>query len=474
MFTRRDQLQSYQFLMQRVVSALSIRDTDPVTPPFRRFIVSAACGVVAAALIMAGAGIYGLINPGGNEDWRAGDRVIIERETGAQYIYQNGKLYRIANYTSGVLLLGSNSEAVDVARASLMGVPRGPEIGIAGAPNGLPPADKLLGAPWTLCSRIVRDENGTDLASTILVIGGEASGGTPVGRDAFLAEDLETGALHLVVDGHRHLVRDEAAAMTGLALSQVPRVPTGTAWLNALPAGVDLAPPAVPGRGAPSAFPGARVGQLMVVRTANGTAQYYLAVADGLRSITEVEFALLFAATTTRAAYPDGMPREPRQISASEAAAAAVPSEPVPGGEQLPVTRPRMSAVVDANAAPCARFGDLTAPVDITVGARLPQVPSSELITARRTNAGTVIADRVLVAPGQGALVEAVQGRDAPGVVHLLTEQGVRYPLSSPDVVETLGYDLSTVVKLPAELVARVAEGVTLDPEWAGTVLLQR
>ena len=40
MLTRRDQVQSYQFLVQRVISALVIRETDPLTPPFRRFIIA--------------------------------------------------------------------------------------------------------------------------------------------------------------------------------------------------------------------------------------------------------------------------------------------------------------------------------------------------------------------------------------------------------------------------------------------------
>lgn len=470
MLTRRDQLQSYQFLMQRVVSAVSIRDTDPVTPPFRRFLVSGTTGIVLACLIMAGAGIYGLIVPGGSERWRTDDKVIVERDTGALYVFKDQRLVRVANYASGVLLLGVNHGTVTVSRNSLLGVPRGPEVGIAGAPSGLPPADKLLGTPWTLCSQIVTDETGTDLASTVLLIGEGVDGGVSLGDVGLLAENIEDGTLHLVVNGYRHAITDERAAMVGLALSREPRVRAGTAWLNALPAGVDLAPPSVGERGKPSQVPETLIGQL-VVAGSGGTQQHYVAVEEGLRAVTELEFALLSASEATEAAYPDGQVTT-RELSVSEAANWALPSTPVAGPEQLPRTRPAMSSLAADDTVACAPFTGLDSPPEISIGGTLP-VTRSDLVTARRTTEGTVIADRVLIAPGQGALVEAVQGPEAPGVVHLITEQGVRYPLASADVVTTLGYAPSDIVRLPAELVARVAEGPPLDPEAAGTVLLQ-
>jgi type VII secretion protein EccB len=471
MLTRRDQLLSYQFMIQRVTSALTGRETDPLTPPFRRFLVAGYSSLIAACVVAAAFGIYGLISPGGNESWRAGDQVILERETGAQYIWRAGRLYRVANYTSGVLLLGRNNGTVAVSRASLLGVPRGAEIGIKGAPNGLPPADKLLGTPWTLCSRMVTDSSDTDQARTVLLVGARAGGGAPAGRDTgFLASNTETGDLYLITRGHRHEITDVPAAMAGLALSQEPRVRTGSAWLDALPAGVDLAPMSIPDRASRSAYADARVGQLFVVSAAEGEKQYYVAVPDGLRPVSEVEFALLFASDETRRAYPDGMPDSPKEIRAADAAAATVGSGPKAGPEQLPRHRPAMSAGAAPGATVCASYGPDGAPA-IRVGARLPVSPG-ELATARRTDKGTVLADRVLIAPGQGALVETVQGDSGPGVVQLITEQGVRYPLASPKVAETLGYSLDDVVRLPAGIVTRVPEGVALDPAAAGTVLL--
>ncbi|GLY64725.1 type VII secretion protein EccB [Amycolatopsis taiwanensis] len=474
MLTRRDQVQSYQFLIQRVTSALTMRETDPLTPPFRRFVITGFGSIVVACIVMAVAGIYGLLNPGGNESWRTGDQVILERETGALYVFRDSRLYRAANYASALLLLGKNAGTIDVSRNSLLGVPRGPEVGIAGAPNGLPQPENLLHGPWSLCSRRVTDTNGAHLASTVLIVGDTAPGRSLAGEEGFLADNIETGDEYLVVNGYRHKITDSRAAKVGLALNQEPLVQVGSAWLDALPAGVDLAPMPIPGRGGPSAFPGALVGQVMVVRTVGGPPQYYVALAEGLRPVSEVESALLFASQDTAAAYPGGMPAGPREIDPAQAAAMTLPAAPESGPEQLPRTRPRMSGLAAPDAVVCGSFQGVQspAPATIALGAALP-VSDSDLVTARRTRAGTSLADRILIAPGSGALVESMQGTEGPGTVQLITEQGVRYPLASRDVVGMLGYSPSDVVSLPAALVARVPEGAALDPAAAGTVLLQ-
>jgi type VII secretion protein EccB len=463
MLTRRDQLQSYQFGLQRVVSALVMRETDPLTPPFRRFLVAGFSSMVAACLVIAAFGVYGLLRPGGKESWRHGDKVILERETGARYVYRDGLLYRVANYTSGVLLLGRASGTVTVTRRSLLDVPRGPEVGIAGAPDGLPAPDALLGGPWTLCSTMVTDETGTDLAATVLVIGGRAAGGTDLADRALLVQNIEDGALYLLVRGHRHEITDERAALVGLALGQQPRVRVGSAWLDGVPAGVPVAPPPVPDRGKPSAFGGARVGQLLVVPGPGGD-QYYVAVPGGLRSVSPVQYALLAASKATTTA--------PRTIGPAEAAAAVLPGEPADGPEQLPLTRPALDPVAGPDAVVCAAVDGVGGVPRVSVGARLP-VADSDLVTARRTRGGTVVADRVLIAGGHGAVVEAVQGEHGPGALALVTEQGVRYPLPTDRTLAILGYPASAVLRLPAELVARVPEGVPLDPAAAGTVLLR-
>ena len=85
--------------------------------------------------------------------WRGGDAVILEKETGAKYVYVNGRLHPVANYSSAVLIVGAR-RTVSVARRSLAGVPRGAVLGIPDAPDALPGSRELVGGPWSVCSSV--------------------------------------------------------------------------------------------------------------------------------------------------------------------------------------------------------------------------------------------------------------------------------------------------------------------------------
>ncbi|NBH11520.1 type VII secretion protein EccB, partial [Amycolatopsis sp. SID8362] len=151
MASKRDQLQAYQFLVQRATSALVTRETDPEQPPFRRTGSATFAGIALGIVSLAGAGVYGLIVPGGNTAWRQDSAVIVEKETGTRYVYLDGRLHPVANYASALLLLGDHRATEQVSRESLAGVPRGPRLGIPDAPDALPAPARLLTGSWSLC-----------------------------------------------------------------------------------------------------------------------------------------------------------------------------------------------------------------------------------------------------------------------------------------------------------------------------------
>jgi hypothetical protein len=96
--------------------------------------------------------------------------------------------------------------------------------------------------------------------------------------------------------------------------------------------------------------------------------------------------------------------------------------------------------------------------VDVPLPAAAEAVPT----------AGGGVADRILVPPGQGALVEAVAAPDAPGgSVNVLTDLGLRYPVPTVDILAILGYATVQPVRVPASLVALVPAGRVLDPAAA-------
>ncbi|MGV9297349.1 type VII secretion protein EccB [Amycolatopsis sp. NPDC003676] len=470
MVSKRDQLQAYQFLVQRAISALVARETDPEQPPFRRPAGAAFVSLSLAVVSLAVVGLFGMISPGGDESWKKNSAVIVEKETGTRYVYLNDRLYPVANYASALLLLGDYRAAEEVSRNSLAGVRRGPRIGIADAPDALPGADRLLTGSWSLCSVPASDAAGSRIEESVLLAGTGPGGGAEPGDGALLVQLVSNGDRYLVWHGRRHRIADYDAVGTGLALASQPWLRVGQAWLDVLPEGAPLGPLPVAQAGSPStAVPGRtlRTGMLLVVQSAGGGQQYYLAGPDALQPITELQYDIQLAdARLMTAAYPGGRPAA-AQLAPAEAAAARQLDPAPAAADAAPSSRPPIVRLGDGEATVCATF----APGQTAPSLRLdPSLPPADPMaaTARRSADGTPLADRVYVPPGSAALVEAMPSAQAPaGTLTLVTDLGRRYPLATPEVRKILGYGAAPPVRLPAGLVSRLPEGPSLDPEAA-------
>lgn len=459
---RRDQLQSYQFLLQRVVSAFVTRETDPVRSPFRRAGGATFIGLMVLIVGMAGAGVYGLIRPGGSTRWKVDGAMVVEKETGAVYLYSGEQLYPIVNYASARLLAKPNTTPVSASRNSLAGTSRGPALGIPGAPDSLPAPERMLRGAWTLCSRPALDAVGAPVVRTVLIVGGTVPGGAPLTSRALIVRGSETGASYLLWQDRRHLLGP--GVIDALALTQRSRTQVGDAWLDAIPRGVDVVVPPVSGVGAPStAYRGGRVGQVLRVRSGASTEEFYLVEATTLRPVTPLEAALLVGSSRIAAAYPDG---PPAYVDTTPAALGGVPRRAVarPGEDVAAPARLPSLADQPGAAAVCATFAGASDRPRLTADAG--PVPTGTS-TAGRTG-GSRVADEILVEPGRAALVEGLTSPTASaGALALVTDAGLRYGIPDPRIVALLGYGESELVRLPAALVARVPVGPALDPARA-------
>ncbi|WP_350279203.1 type VII secretion protein EccB [Kribbella sp. HUAS MG21] len=469
MATRKDQLQSHQFSVQRMVSALVTRETDPEQPPFKRVTAAAFGGVAIMIVALAVVGVYGMVVPGGNTAWSKGDTVIVEKETGTRFVYIDGHLHPVTNYVSALLALGKKGTTRRVSQRSLTGVPRGPRIGIPDAPDALPPANKLLSGGWTLCSQPALDQSGARSSESVLMIGQQPSGGTAMADAAMLVEVIETGDQYLISKGYRHRITKSDTVTVGLALSSEPWARVGAAFVAALPDGEPIAPIKLAGIGLPSTAvpdrPKTLAGQLFVVRTSGGGTQHYLATQRTLLPISELQFDIQRAYRPMKAAYGGKAPAA-IELSLLSVGQAAQPTTTAEEG-RAPRSRPAFVAPRDGLGTVCATFAP---------GAELPAIaidpamPARDAMTAtvKRGRAGTALADRIVVPPGTAAVVEARQSKQAQsGTLGLVTDLGRAYALSDPKVLAALGYENVQPVEIPAALLARVPQGPALNPATA-------
>lgn len=468
---QRDQAHAYRFLSRRLTSALVREDPDGPDAPMRRLAIASFGSVMVAALCVAGAGVLGVLSPGGATAWKNGQAVILEQQTGTRYLYTAGALHPVLNYASARLALGkADFSMVSVSPASLRGVPRGVPVGIPGAPDELPTPATLASWPWSACSLPAQDQAGAASAYVRLSVGRPPAGSVLPGGRGILVSAAD-GTVYLIWNGARLRIPGGPAALAALGYASQPPLLVGDAWLTVLPQGPDLAAPQVPDLGTSGpvvAGRAARVGQVFVAsgngQAAGGPPQYYLALRGGLLPMTVTAADLMLADPAARRLYPAG---RPAAIGVTAAAIATVPALPA-APAALPGRPPPLLAA-DGPRAVCAVYQ--------AAGSATPQVRSYALaasaVQVRQRAAptgllGIPLADQVLIAGGDGAVAQAVAAPgDRGGTVYLITSQGIKYPLTSASLLTSLGLAGVRPAPVPAVLLGLLRSGPTLDPRAA-------
>ncbi|MEV7803920.1 type VII secretion protein EccB [Microbispora sp. NPDC088329] len=462
MQTRKDLYQAHRLMQQRLGQALLQGEPDVAESPMRRHTLATFCGVLLSVLLLAVFGIWGVIRPGGATKLTEPGQLLVEQDTGATYVYsrQERVLLPVANYVSARLLLDTADVTVrDVSAASLAELPRGPLVGIPGAPDSLPAKAKLVHGPWSVCVVDGPDATGAPRPYVTLV-GGVDVGGRPLGGGAMVVDD---GRQKWVVWGDRRM-RASSSAVS--ALNAQPRKVPAT-WLNAVPEGPDFSGPKVRNLGrkvrGPDGKVSAAIGQVFTVPGLGGApARWYVLLSDGLAPITVTQATLLLADPGIKAAYGK---RPPRAVPIDAATANASPSEQSVLGGGLPETMP--TVVSPASTAPlCAVYAgtrDGSTRATLTTGASIA-------IPTPRTPGGQETFDQVLLPPGSAAVAGLLPGEGQLGSItnySLVTDQGRRFAVASADLLPKLGYDVSDAAPVPAHLLHLIPEGPALDPAAA-------
>ena len=460
MWTQRDQIQAYQFLRRRLVSALVVADANHSTSPSRRLVLGTILGVAAAVLTAAVFGVLGLLNPSSSANWKQGGQVIVEQDTGARYILgKDGRLYPVLNYASARLLAAGNGTATaTVSAQELATVSRGPMLGIPGAPDSLPAGTDMADHVFTTCSKTSPNQpTGAEPTSTLILGSSTGTGQQALGTGQGLLVSTDDNQVFLIADGFRFRVPD-SGTLTALHYDTISQFPVALNWLGSVPAGPDLGLVDVPDAGSPGPDVGGQSTQVGQVLT---DGEYYVVRPDGLEPVSQTEAYLITGDQHNASAYPDN---QPAPIPASVAAISATARSHQGGTVGLPAQLPRIMAL-GANPALCAT-GDGSSGSVITVGSALPLPSGAQPISTGGTGQQ---ADQVYVPPGSGVLVREQTGLTTDtGATYLVTDTGRKYQVPSAAAIASLGYGSLTPADVAQPLLALLPDGPALDPSKAG------
>ncbi|MCX5401153.1 type VII secretion protein EccB [Streptomyces sp. NBC_00102] len=487
MQSKRDQVQAHAFVMGRLTSGMLLADPDAPESPLGRTTRGAGIGMLIGVLIAAGAVVFGLISPGGNDSWRSGKNLIVNRDTGARYLYLDGRLRPVRNYSSALLIGGADLETTDVGAASLRDTPVGAAVGIPGAPDGVPSSGDLDSGAWAVCSATATDgaagSEGRKTRAVTAVAAGAPLGSTALGADKAVLVSGPDKRNYLIWQGSRLPLDTRSGALLSLGYSSVTPRPVSAAFLDSFVPGPALAPPSVEGLGSkgPSLDGTAtRIGQVFRVTvpgdSATGSgeqagAQYFLLGDSGLSPVTSTAVALLLGDPAVRSKAYDGDSPTALPIGADllkdHQAPGTTGRDPSVAG--LPDNPPWAARVPDGSAV-CARVqpgGD---------GVRISSVlvPTGALgPVAQRSKDAVVDAclpvDAVVVRPGHGVLARALGagGGTVGATTYFVADDGVKYRVGSKEALTALGWTDSDARGLPSPLLAMLPTGPDLSPQAA-------
>ncbi|MFI5509362.1 type VII secretion protein EccB [Mycobacterium sp. NPDC051804] len=426
----------YRFMLRRMAHALVRGDVRMVDDPLRAQSLSLAAGCVLAAIAVAVCVVLAFLQPRGH----VGDAAIVMvRESAALYVRIGDTMHPTFNLASARLITGVAGEPELVSTSALDRAKRGPLVGIPGAPS-------TIGAPlgagestWTVCEDSVE-------RTTVLV------GHSPVhldsGRNVLVTPRGESAATtYLVYDGRRARVDlRNHAAIRALKLDGVAPRPVSRALLDTLPEAPEITAPVITAGGvSPSALPGFPVGA--VVRLARvESAEYYVALEDGVQRVGEV------AADLIRFTHPSR-----RDIGTVAPDLIGT----VPIVDRLPVaTFPDRG---DAAESPvlCAQSEA------VLIGESLWSGDDHVVQLAQGDDAGPRV-DSFAIPPGRSAFVRAasVSGEGAAsGALFLVNEAGVLFGIRDTEAATRLG--LTNPVPAPWALLAQLPRGPELSVEAA-------
>jgi type VII secretion protein EccB len=461
MQSRRDQVQAHLFVMSRLGAGLLRAEPDDPDIPTGRTTRGIRTGLLIAGALALVTALYGVIKPGGATAWRKPGTMVVVKESGARFLYIGGELHPVLNQASARLLAGEKMALAQVTEGSLSGTPRGGPVGILGAPDALPSARAMTADGWLACA--VQETAPSGGASPRLALAIAPDGhGSPLTPAQGLLISTPDGTQYLLWQGRRLRLDTTNGATRALGYTSAAPFPVTEAFLGSLPAGPDLATPDIPGRGTEGpdlAGRSTKVGQLFT----GPAGEHYVLGKGGLEQLTATLYELLRGDPRTQRDAYGGTPAIAAPVGAADLTAhpAAAPG-PAAG---LPADPPGLLTPAQSQGVCAALEPAAAGPRTLVTLVEAAAVGGAAPAVQPGVQPGCAEADLIAVRPGGGALVRALSGAGAGSTLYLVTDNGVKYPLPSPEAGRKLGYGAVTPAAVPGSLLTLLPTGPSLDPD---------
>ena len=411
--------------------------------PGRRQNLAIVASVSAALVICLGALLWSFISPAGqiNES-----PIIADRDSGALYVRVGDKLYPALNLASARLITGRADNPHLVRSSQIASMPRGPLVGIPGAPSNFSPKSPPASS-WLVCDTVASSTSvATPSGATVTVIDGtpDLSGHHRVlnGSDAVVLS--YGGDAWVIREGRRSRIDATNRSVLlplGLTPEQVSMAkPMSRALFDALPVGPELTVPEIPNAGSPATFAGAPgpVGTVIVTPQISGPQQYSLVLADGVQTLPPLVAQIL----------QNAGPGNAKPVTVEPSALAKMPVVNKLDLSSYP-DNPLNVMDIRENPATCwwwqKTSGENRARIQVVSGATLPVTAKDmgKVVSLVKADTTGRQADQVFFGPDYANFV-AVTGND-PGATTTeslwwLTDAGARFGVDATrEALEALG-----------------------------------
>ena len=488
------QVSGWRFLFRRIEHALVRRDASMLDDPQRGRSTALAIGIALACVAIAGSAVLSYFKPA---KVVGSSKIVADKDSGAIYVNLKGRLYPALNLTSARLIVGESDAPVQVAPDELAKYPRGPIVGIVGAPATIDEGNQH-DSTWTVCDAAqtgpaapVDQQTGlptlaaSDVRTTVI--------GTPLTIDGDATRPLADGQARLLRNGDttwliyhspdQGIVRYESdlgdsAVTLALGIEAAAQVlPASHCLIQAIPEVPALQVPKLARAGATTILTGGLtvpIGSVLTMTAPDRTVSYYVVTDAGVVRITQVLAAMLrnadsHGAVTTTTVGPDVI-------------AANLRAGSMPGTQGFPATPVQLvdTTQFSVTCYDWSRTGsDANAVTKLVVGRRLPlrtdeQSSATPLVTAPTSRGAT--ADLAYMPLDTGRFVQ-VTGADPASPrresLFWISSSGIRYGVQTDN--ENVGGTDPTLTALalhdpiiaPWNIVSLFAAGPTLSQQDA-------